>query len=204
VKVAEEFFSYQGEVARCGGGPSSQAKAASAAEAAATLQNTKTQQDMLNFYKTQQLKIDPFATQRLNEGLPFFNALTDFSKGPIEQAYAPQYAALNRRLSSMGALPSGYRTQAITALDALKARDYDSSIVNNLLMNEQAKQQAAGLLTNQQTGANPLGWAGAVTAGNSAIMQGMPPSPGIGGVLGGAFGALGDMGSAYINQGGKF
>lgn len=174
-----------------GGGPSSEQKAAAASQAAATQQAAQTSKEMLGVYKSQLAKIDPFATSRLNAGLPFFNSLTDASKGQIAQAYQPAYAALNRRLSTMGALPSGFRTTATTALDAAKARDFDSGLLNNLMLNETAKNNAAAMLTGQQQMANPLGWTNATMQGNQSIMQAPLASPGLGGMLGGlAGGAL--------------
>lgn len=174
-----------------GGGPSQQQKDAAAAQANATNQAARTSQDMLGVYKSQLAKIDPFATSRLNSGLPYFGALTDFSNGTNARAYAPAYASLNRRLSSLGPMPSGFRTQALTDLDASRARDFDSSLVNDLNLNETAKNNAAAMLTGQQQLANPLGWTGQTMQGNSSIMNAPLASPGIGGLIGGiAGGAL--------------
>lgn len=171
-----------------GGGPSDSQKRAADAQAAATQQATKTSQDMLNVYKRQLGLIEPFATSRLNNGLPFFPALTDYSKGTTAQAFQPAYAALNRRFASMGALPSGFKTQAVSDLDAQRARAFDSQLVNNLMLNETAKNNAAAMLTGQQQLANPLGWTGAAMQGNQSIMNAPLASPGIGGVLGGLVG----------------
>jgi hypothetical protein len=174
-----------------GGGPSQSQKDAAASQARATDQASRTSADMLNVYKSQLGKIDPFATSRLNNGLPYYKALTDFSSGTNAKAYAPAYAALNRRFSSMGAMPSGFRTQALSDLDAARARDFDSSLVNNLNLNETAKNNAAAMLTGQQQLANPLGWTGQTMQGNSSIMNAPLASPGIGGLIGGiAGGAL--------------
>ena len=41
--------------------------------------------------------------------------------------------------------------------DANKARGFDHNMINNLLMNEQAKQGAAALLTGQEQISNPWG-----------------------------------------------
>jgi hypothetical protein len=174
-----------------GGGPSQQQKDAAASQAEATNQASQNSRDMMGVYKSQLGKIDPFATNRLNNGLPFFNQLTDATSGTNAQAFQPAYAALNRRLSGMGALPSGFRTQALSDLDASKARSFDSGLTNNLMMNETAKNNAAAMLTGQQQMANPLGWTGATMQGNQSIMQAPLASPGISGLIGGlAGGAL--------------
>lgn len=183
-----EGYEYEGPVELAGGGPSSEQKAAAASQAAATNQAAQTSKDMLNIYKNQYAKIEPFATSRMNNGLPFFPALTDFAKGTTAQAYAPAYSALNKRMSSMGALPSGFRTQALSDLDASKARSFDQNLVNNLLLNETAKNNAAAMLVNQQQLSNPLGWSGAVTQGNSALMNAPLANSGLGGILGGIAG----------------
>jgi hypothetical protein len=106
------------------------------------------------------------------------------------RAFAPAYAALNRRFASDG-LPSGSRDAALRSLDAEKARSYDGTITNNLLANENAKSEAARLLTNQQQIANPFQWYGGASTGYNSIMQAPLQSAGIGGILGGVAGSLG-------------
>ena len=174
-----------------GGGPSQQQKNAAQAQADATNQSAQTSRDMLGIYKNQYAKIDPFATNRLNNGLPFYKALTDYNNGTTAQAFQPAYAALNRRLSSTGAMPSGFGLQARTDLDAQRARAFDSGQVNNMMLNETAKNNAAAMLTGQQQLSNPLGWTGQTMQGNQSIMNAPLASPGIGGLIGGlAGGAL--------------
>jgi hypothetical protein len=187
--LERDSFDYEGPLELAGGGPSQSQKDAAAAQADATRQASETQRQMLDVYKGQLGKIEPFATSRLNNGLPFYNALTDFSKGTTAQAYQPAYAALNRRLTTMGALPSGFRTQALSDLDAARARAFDQNQVQNMMLNETAKNNAAAMLTGQQQLANPLGWTNATMQGNQSIMQAPLASPGIGGILGGIAGA---------------
>lgn len=176
-----------------GGGPSDEQKRAAAAQEEANKQSAQTSKDMLNIYKSQYAKIDPFATQRMNNGLPFFPALTDFARGTSAQAFAPAYASLNQRLNSMGTLPSGFRTAALSDLDASRARSFDQNLVNNLLLNETAKNNAAAMLTGQQQMSNPLGWTQATTQGNQAIMQAPLQSQGVGSIIGGIAGAASKM-----------
>jgi hypothetical protein len=61
-------------------------------------------------------------------------------------------------------------------------------MAQNLMANEQAKNNAAGLLVGQQQVANPIGWAQTAGSGNNSIMQAPLGSPGIGGLLGGIAG----------------
>ena len=149
---------------------------------------------MLSAQKAQMAKIDPFATSRLNNGLPFYGALTDYGKGTLAQSYLPTYASANRRMSSMGALPSGFRENVLGSIDAQKARDFDSQQVNNMMLNETAKNNAAAMLTGQAQLANPLGWTNATMQGNQSIMNAPLAKPGLGGMLGGlAGGAMSAM-----------
>jgi hypothetical protein len=64
--------------------------------------------------ESQEQKIDPFATSRLNDGLPFYNSLTDYSKGTTAASDAPGRAALLRKFDTMSGLPSGMREQTLT------------------------------------------------------------------------------------------
>lgn len=171
-----------------GGGPSAAQNAAAASQAKLTDQSAQTSREMLDFYKQQQGKIDPFATSRLNNGLPFANAMSDASNGTIARSFAPLYAQQNRRFSGFGALPSGFREQARTDLDAQRARAFDQGQIQNLLTNEQAKTQGAQMLTGQQQLANPLGWNQSAMGGNSSIMNAPLQSPGLGGLIGGIAG----------------
>lgn len=187
--VSMEGYEYEGPVAMCGGGPSDSQKQAAASQAQLNQQDMQTQQQMLQMYKDQYAKVNPFETNRMNNGLPYFNALTDYTNGTNAQAFKPAYAALSQRISANGALPSGFGQQLTSDLDAQKARSFDSGMTNNLALNDTAKTNAAAALVGQQQLSNPLGWSQAVTQGNSAIMNAPLASPGIGGMLGGMAGA---------------
>jgi hypothetical protein len=137
-------------------------------------------------------KISPFATSRLNNGLPFAPAMTDFSSGTNAQAFAPGRAQLKRSLARFGTAPSGFATQALSDFDTNRAHAFDSDIINNQLTNEQAKGEAARVLTGQQQVANPLGYTSAAMQGNQSVMQAPLQKAGLGGLLGGAIsGAVG-------------
>ena len=168
-----------------GGGPS-QAQT-NAANAQANLSNEEGQaaEQMLQFTQGQMNKITPYASSRLNNGLPFFNALTDYSGGLTGQSFAPAKAQLARQFSTMSALPGGAKLQAQNDLNANEARSFDSSLGQNLFANEQAKSNAASLLTGQEQIASPSSYFGGAMQGNSSIMNAPLQSPGLGGLFGG-------------------
>lgn len=90
-----------------------------------------------------------------------------------------------RKFDTMSGLPSGMKEQTLADYDANEARGFDQNMINNLLMNEQAKQGAAALLTGQEQISNPVGYTSAAMQGNQSIMNAPLQTPGIGGLLGG-------------------
>lgn len=192
--LAWEGFKYHGMVDRCGSGPSEEQKTAAASQAALNaylISSGTANQTRVN--KNYDL-IEPYASERLKSGLPFFGALTDYGKGTTGRAFQPARAALERRLSSFGSLPSGFAEQSRRDLDTAQAHAFDDSMRSNLLMNEQAKQDATRILTGQAQVLNPLGYFGTATSGNNSIMQAPLQKPGFAGVLGGLTGgALGAL-----------
>ena len=149
-----------------GGGPSQAQQNAAQAQANLSNQTAQTAADQTAFMKSQEQKIDPFATSRLNGGLPYFNSLTDYSNGTTAAAYAPGRAALLQRFNTMSGLPSGMKEQTLSDYDANEARAFDQNMVSNLNTNEQAKQGAAALLTGQEQISNPVGYTSAAMQGN--------------------------------------
>jgi hypothetical protein len=172
-----------------GGGPSAEQKQAASSQAQLSSQESGIAAQNSARENDQYAAIKPYAMSRLNNGLPFYNNLTDYTSGVASKAYAPVRAATLRRLTSMGDLPSGFREASLRDIDLAKAGNYDSGLVNNMLMNEQAKSEAARLLTNQQQIANPLGYYQAAGNANQSIMQAPLQSPGLSGLLGGVAGA---------------
>ena len=168
-----------------GGGPSQEQKNAAQAQANLSNQTAQTAADQTAFMKSQEQKIDPFATTRLNNGLPFYGDLTDYGKGTIASSFAPGRAAILQRFNTMSGLPSGMKEQTLADYDANEARAFDQNQVNNMLMNEQAKQGAAALLTGQEQISNPVGYTSAAMQGNQSIMQAPLQTPGVGGLIGG-------------------
>lgn len=189
--IRSEGYDYAGPVAMAGGGPSKEQKAAATAQAnlanTSAANATQAQQQVQDQYK----KIDPFATNRMNNGLSYNNALTDFASGQNAQAYAPAGAALNRSLTNYGSLPSGFATQAHSDFNANRARGFDASLTQNLAANDLAKTNAAGMLVGQQQIAAPQGWTQAASQGNNSVMNAPLATPGAMGAIGGLMGSLG-------------
>jgi hypothetical protein len=114
--------------------------------------------------------------KHLEQGLPF--------RAPFPVKRYLEIVMLTSWLA-MG-LPSGFREQALTDFDAARARGFDENLVQALFANEQAKSEAARLLTGQQQIANPLGYYGGAQQGYNSILQAQSlVKPGIGGFLGG-------------------
>jgi hypothetical protein len=181
-----EGFEYEGPIELCGGGP-----AASQKRAAASQENLANQQAALGRAheareNEQYQAIKPFGFSRLQNGLPFFGALTDYAQGTNARAFAPARTALLQRIGQYQGLRSGFREQALADFDAARARGFDDNLVQALFANEQAKSEAARLLTGQQQIANPFGYFGSAQQGYNNILQAQSlTSPGIGGLLGG-------------------
>lgn len=200
--LAHEYFDYEGPLALCGGGPSGEQRAAAASQARLTDKEIQIGDQRNAREESQYQAIRPFAMSRLENGLPFFDALMDANGGTVARSFAPAYAALNQRYASSEGMPGGAREAATRALDIQKARTFDDSIVQNLAANENAKAEAARLLTQQQQIANPAQFYGLANSGNNSIMQAPLQGPGIGGILGGIAGA--GLGGLMGNPKGPF
>lgn len=143
------------------------------------------------FSENQQNKVNPFYTQRMQGGLPYYNNLTDAASGTTAQAFQPARQQLEQSLAqNANALPSGFATGARTDLASQQARAFDSQLQNAMGANEMAKQQGASGLLGQAQIANPTAYSGQATQGNNAIMNAPLAKPGLGGLLGGLAGGL--------------
>jgi hypothetical protein len=180
----EDQYEYDGPVVMCGGGPSDEEKKAAAAQ----LSTANTLNSIAGSNNAQQQEIfktiKPFGTSRMNGGLPFFSALTDFASGTNARAFAPAKANLNRGLQQAHASPMA-RLQANTDFDMQRARGFDSALTSNLFANEQAKQQGAQILSGQAGQLNPLGYYQATQQGYNPQQYSGLRSPGMGGMIGG-------------------
>jgi hypothetical protein len=174
-----------------GGGPSQQQKDAATAQTENSARQSAIEEKQLADQEGYMNQIKPFATDRLNNGLPFYSNLTDYSNGVTSKAYAPVRAAALRSTASFGgALPSGYKSGVLRSIDLQKARDFDSGLVNSQMLNEQSKQDAARVLTGQAQLLTPATYGQNATQGYSSVMNAPLQTPGIGGLLGGIAGGV--------------
>jgi len=173
-----------------GGGPSREQKQAAASQANLTNELANVANRQQDFFEKQQNAVNPFYTSRMENGLPYFNQLSDASSGLTAQAFAPARQQLLQRLGTQSGLPSGFREQALTDLDTQQARAFDQQLLGGLQANEQAKQAGASGLLGQAQIANPQGYFGQALQGNSSIMNAPLQRPGYAGLLGGVAGGL--------------
>lgn len=138
--------------------------------------------DMLQQYKAQ---TDPFWMNRLKNGLPFMNQLTDYTGGTLAKSFAPIRAGVNRNLAGFGdTLPSGFKEQTMTNLGAEEGQAFDQNQVQALMANDQAKLGAAASL-------NPFQPAQIANQSGGGILSAPPvQSGGFGNFLGGAVSGL--------------
>jgi hypothetical protein len=174
-----------------GGGPSDQQKQAATAQ---TNLDTQLGQDFgqqFQFQQAQQNKVNPFYTNLMQQGNPYFANQTDAISGNTAQAFAPAKAQLERQLGqSNNALPSGFATGARSDLAAQQGRAFDAQLGAAQQGNLAAKQQGAAGLLGQAQIANPTAYSGQAVQGNQSIMNAPLASPGLGGLLGGLAGGL--------------
>jgi hypothetical protein len=136
--------------------------------------------------------VKPYYLSRMNNGLPFMNAMTDYEGGTNARSFIPERNQLLTKLNRQGnMLPSGFREGVMADFDARRAQGFDDRMKNLLLLNETAKNNAAQAMTGQQQLANPLGWFQGASQSNNSIMQAPLQSPGMGGMLGGIAGGVG-------------
>lgn len=118
---------------------------------------------------------NPFYESEMTKGLPFYNSLTDFSSGATARAYNPAKAAFLRSTSGMGALPSGFKAAGLNDINEAEAHDFDSSLVNNMNANYQAKQAGAAGKVGLMTTVNPAAFYGGSTTASSDAMKPLQP-----------------------------
>lgn len=174
-----------------GGGPSTEQKNAAQSSANLTNQLGSTFGRQEKFSEDQQNKVNPFYTDTMNRGLPYYAQLTDQAAGDTAQGFAPAKAQLERSLGqNANALPSGFATGARTDLASQQGRAFDQSLQQAQGANFQAKQQGAAGLIGQAQVANPTSYSGQALSGNQSIMGAPLAKPGLGGLLGGMAGGL--------------
>lgn len=161
----------------CGGGPSQTQKQAQQSQA--NLANT-----MSGIFSQNQAVTNPALTNVAQNGLPFMSTgVTPYTTESTAQSFAPAKAQLATQLGNMGPLPSGFATSAASRVNEAQAQQNDSQLLQNNLLNFNAKMQALGML-------NPLGYASGAQQGfNSVIQAPVQPST-FGSIFGGALGGL--------------
>ena len=170
-----------------GGGPSGTQQAAQKQE----LQNSQQEGQLAN-QSAQQFnslygQAQPFYGSEMQNGLPFYNNLTDSATGTTAQAYNPAKAQFLRSSSSMGALPSGSKAAGMNDINEAQANAFGSQLTNNMYNNFSAKQQGAAGLSGLMQTVNPAAFYGGSSSagqGASQALQGAQ-NPWMG-VLGGA------------------
>ena len=174
-----------------GGGPSQQQQQAATSQAALNKQLGDAFGRQEQFSEAQQNKVNPFYTNLMQNGNPYFSNQTDALSGNTAQAFAPAKAQLERSLGqSNNALPSGFATGARSDLAANQARAFDQGLGGAQQGNLATKEQGAAGLLGQAQIANPTAYSGQATAGNQGIMNAPLAKPGLGGLLGGLAGGL--------------
>jgi hypothetical protein len=154
-----------------------------------------------NQQTTDQGAATDFYGDQMKNGLPFYNSLTDYGAGANAQAFAPQRAQMLRQTSQYGNMPSGYRDSLTANLGAQQATAFDSTLTQNMMAQQMAKNQgAAGTQGEQQiAGQQALGYGGMQGNANNSVIGG-PQKPTIASVAGGltqsAIAAGGQVGAA--------
>lgn len=184
VLLAREFYEYDGPVERACGGD-----ALAGQKQQAATNNAQLSGEQASLANQEAGTYTPFFSNIAKNGLSFMPQLEDYSKGTVAQSFAPAQAAQQRSLAGFGdTLPSGFKQQQETNLDAQEGSAFDQNQVQNLLMNQQAKTQAASAL-------NPAQFFSGATGANQSILGAAPVnSGGVGNFLGGALsGALNNV-----------
>jgi hypothetical protein len=172
-----------------GGGPSQAQTNAANAQAGLTNQLSNVFGTQEAFQQAQQNKVNPFYTQLMQQGSPYYANQTDALSGNTAQAFAPAKAQLEQQLrQGNNALPSGFATQARSDLAANQARAFDQNLQQAQQQNLATRQAGAAGLLGQAQIANPTAYSGQAISGNQSIMNAPLASPGLGGLLGGALG----------------
>jgi hypothetical protein len=156
--LKRKSYRYFGPWALACGGPTAQQQ--SAATSTSDIDST-----LANMFQTDATQTQPFYTNLLQQGLPYFNQQSQYSSSDLAQQEGQQQAALKSRLTGQGStLPSGFASQEETDLQGQTAEAFDQNQLNLLQQQQQAKMAGAA-------GLNPLASASTAISGNQSIMQ---------------------------------
>jgi hypothetical protein len=98
----------------------------------------------------------PFFKNLQNNGLPYFNALTDYSGGTLAKSAAPVAGAFRRSAYKAGLTPRDPAfLSAMSNFNSNLARTFDQNMVSNLNANQAAKVNAAQSIAQLGNAANP-------------------------------------------------
>lgn len=190
--LARECYEYHGPIERACGGDA----LAGQKEQAATNQAQLSAEQAALANKAAAVNI-PFFSNIAQNGLSFMPQLQDYSNGQLAQQYAPVKAGEQRQLAGEGStLPSGFAQQQMENINEGQANAFDNQQTQNLLLNQQAKTQAASAL-------NPAQYFSGAGSANQSILGAQPlNSGGVGNFLGGA--AAGILNKASVNSAGAW
>lgn len=185
--IAWEGYDYDGPAELAGGGPSSQQKQAQAQQLSNAQQEGQLANSSAQKFNSLYGQTQPFYSNLMTNGLPFYGNLTDYDSGTTAQAFAPAKGQFLRQTSTMGALPSGFKSAGMNDINEAQARQFDSQLRNSQFAQLQAKQAGAAGLTGEQQIVNPASFYGGSSSASSSAMQPLQPAnnPWMG-VLGGA------------------
>lgn len=146
-------------------------------------------------FNSQYADLNPFYSDEMKNGLPFYNDLTDYSSGDTARAFAPAYGDLARRTASSGALPSGFKTAANSDLNAQQADSFDQQLKQAQFAQLQAKQQGAAGKAGLLQAVNPAAFYGGSSSAAQGASQPLQPQQNpwlgvLGGVASGAASAI--------------
>jgi hypothetical protein len=98
----------------------------------------------------------PFFKNLQNNGLPYFNALTDYSGGTLAKSAAPVAGAFRRSAYKAGLTPRDPAfLSAMSNFNSNLARTFDQNMVQNLNANQAAKTNASQNLLQLGNASNP-------------------------------------------------
>jgi hypothetical protein len=115
----------------------------------------------------------------------------DYAGGNAATSAAPGRAQLARSLTTMGSLPSGFKTRALADYNEGVANNYDANLQNAQNNNLSYQLQGANILNGQQTTFNPATYYSAANGANSSIMNAPLQTASPWGAIAGAAGAIG-------------
>lgn len=163
--------------------------------------------DLSGAFEKGQSLTEPFYSNLLENGLPYFGAESDYSSSGIGKQFNAAKARLDSSLAGSGSnLPSGYKDQLESDLSTNFGEAFDQN------MQQLLQQQTAAKMAGEQ-GLSPLGFASTAAGANSGLLNAGPTAVGanqsvmnaplqnnfwsnlLGGVLGAGGTAVGGMGA---------